>query len=164
MLLRTLSSVLPLALLLLISGCATSSPIKRYGESRSAFGRGPELMAHNVPPKDIYRIYHKASTGFVSLEAIRESAEARAEEFCVRQGKGMLVLGEKASQPPYILGNFPRIEIVFAAVDKPKQSSGTGATGVNSYEKLTTLKRLLDEGALTEDEFEREKRKVLNQQ
>ena len=32
----------------------------------------------------------------------------------------MVVLGEGISQPPYILGNFPRIEIVFAAIDKPK--------------------------------------------
>lgn len=103
---------------LIVSGCATSTPIQRYSESKSAFNPGPVLMSNDIPAKDIYRVYERGSTGFVSIQSLREEVEDRANRFCERQGKGMLLLGEKISQPPYILGNFPRIEIVFATVDK----------------------------------------------
>lgn len=76
-------------------------------------------MSHSYPTENVYRIYHRASTGFNSIAGLREEAEARAQQFCERQGKGMVVLGEKTSPPPYILGNFPRIEIVFASIEKP---------------------------------------------
>jgi hypothetical protein len=33
----------------------------------------------------------------------------------------MVVLGPNYSKPPYILGNFPRMELIFAAVDNPKK-------------------------------------------
>src|SRR5262245_65978997 len=95
-----------IALLVLVGGCAVSSPIQRYTESQSAFDEPPALMSHNYPETDIYRIYHRASSGFVSIQTIRKSAEQRAEEFAHRQGKSFVVLGEQTSQPPYILGNF----------------------------------------------------------
>ena len=76
-------------------------------------------MSHHYTDSDLYRVYEQAATGFVPISALREEVEDRAEKFCTRQGKRMVLLGEKISQPPYILGNFPRIEIVFAAVDKP---------------------------------------------
>jgi hypothetical protein len=104
---------------LALSSCATSTAIERYTESSSHFSTPPTLMSHHYPEQDIYRVYEQASTGFVSISTLREEVEDRTEKFCTRQGKKMVALGEKISQPPYILGNFPRIEIVFAAVDKP---------------------------------------------
>lgn len=77
-------------------------------------------MSHNYPQSSIYRIYQQGSTGWTSIGSLREEVEARAATFCARQGKGMVVLGERISHPPYLLGNFPRIEIVFAAIDKPQ--------------------------------------------
>ena len=76
-------------------------------------------MSNHYPVSDIYRVSQQASTGFVSISSLREEVEARAKAFCDAQGKATVVLGEKISQPPYILGNFPRIEIVFACIDKP---------------------------------------------
>lgn len=102
-----------------VGACATSSPVQQYADSESSFNVPPELINHNYPEKDIYRIYHRASTGFVSIQSIRQAAEQRAQDFASRQGKAFVVLGEQISQPPYILGNFPRIEIVFALIDKP---------------------------------------------
>jgi hypothetical protein len=141
--------------------CATSTPIRRYAESKSAFNPGPQLMSHNVPAKEIYRIYHRASSGFNSMDGLRQDVENRASDFCERQGKSMLVLGEKSSQPPYILGNFPRIELVFGAVDKPKGQQRTGSGG-SRYDDLRKLKELHDADALTDEEYDREKRKILN--
>jgi hypothetical protein len=51
-------------------------------------------MAHNVPPQNVYRVYQRAATGFTSFNSLREEVEERAETFCRRQGKGMLVLGD----------------------------------------------------------------------
>ena len=102
-----------------VGGCASSTAVQRYAESKSKFRTSPALMSHNYPQSSIYRVFQQGSTGFTSIATLREDVEARATTFCERQGKGMIVLGEQISHPPYILGNFPRIEIVFAAIDKP---------------------------------------------
>jgi len=109
--------ILALAVVIL-AGCAYETPIQRYSESRSKFRTPPVLMSHNIPDKDIYRIFQQGATGFVPISAIRADLEAQAEKFCERQGKTMLPLGSSISHPPYILGNFPRMELVFACVDK----------------------------------------------
>ena len=144
----------------LLLGCATSSPIQRFSESESHFNKPPELLSHELAEKDIFRIYHRASTGFVSIQSIRQAAEERAENFAKRQGKTILVLGEKISSPPYILGNFPRIEIVFALIDETKDSESERVA--TRYEILEKLKELLNKEILTNEEFEVEKKKVLN--
>ncbi len=143
-----------------LCGCATSSPVQRYSESVSGFSEPPQLVSHNYPAMDIYRIYHRAATGFVSIQSIREAAEQRATEFAGRQGKSFTVLGERISQPPYILGNFPRIEIVFALIDK-KNEAASSSTTRDKYADLERLKKLFDSGVLTKDEFEAEKAKIL---
>ena len=106
--------------LILLSGCAYETPVQRYSESPSKFRKPPQMMSHTYPDKDVYRIFQQGATGFVPLASIREDLELQAEKFCERQGKGMVVLGSNYSKPPYILGNFPRMELIFAAVDKPK--------------------------------------------
>jgi hypothetical protein len=106
--------------LILLAGCAYETPVQRYSESASKFRKPPQMMSHDYPDKDVYRIFQQGATGFVPLASIREDLELQAEKFCERQGKGMVVLGSNYSKPPYILGNFPRMELIFAAVDKPK--------------------------------------------
>ncbi len=146
---------------LALGGCATSSPIQRYSESQSHFSKPPELISNNYSATNIYRIYHRASSGFVSTQSIREAAEKRVDEFAERQGKSFVVLGERISEPPYILGNFPRIEIVFALIDKPHETNSV-APQMDKYDELEKLKKLLDEGVITKEEFERQKAKILN--
>jgi hypothetical protein len=101
-----------------ISSCATSSQISRYNESRSYFNSQPRLIKNEYPQSDIYTLYERGATGFVSIETLRSHLERRAELFANRQNKSFIVLGERISEPPYILGNFPRIQIVFALIDK----------------------------------------------
>jgi hypothetical protein len=113
------SIVLKLAIVIIFfSGCATTTPIQKYSESISKFNVPPRLMSHNFSDNDIYRNYQRAATGFTSIESLRYDVEKRAELFASRQNKSIIVLGERISEPPYILGNFPRIEIVFALIDK----------------------------------------------
>lgn len=104
--------------IVLITGCATSSPIARYSESRAYFNSRPRLIKNEYPDSDIYTLYERGASGFVSIETLRSNLERRAEMFANRQNKSLVVLGERISEPPYILGNFPRIQIVFALIDK----------------------------------------------
>lgn len=147
-----------------LAGCATSTPVQRFNESASAFNEPPTLISHSYPAKDVYRLYQQGATGFVSIQSVREAVEQRAEDFARRQGKSFVILGEKISQPPYILGNFPRIEIVFALidkpVDKPVDQSSPQSRG-DKYADLERLKKLLDGGAISKAEFEAEKAKIL---
>jgi hypothetical protein len=78
----------------------------------------------------------------------------------MRQGKSFVVLGEKISQPPYVLGNYPRIEIVFALIDEPANEYD-GGIATDRYMALEKLKELLDDGAITQDEYDREKARIL---
>ena len=68
-------------------------------------------------------------------------------------------LVERASKPPYILGNFPKLELVFECVNKPGASNSVAVA--SKYDRLEALKRLLDNGTLTQQEFDEEKTKVL---
>ena len=107
-----------LAVAFALAGCAYETPIQRYSDSTSKFRPPPVLMSNNVPQKDIYRFFMQGATGFVPISSCVREAEEKAEKFCSRQGKNMLLLGSKTSKPPYILGNFPRVEVIFAVVDK----------------------------------------------
>ena len=102
----------------LITSCATSSQISRYNESRTYFNSQPRLIKNEYSESDIYTVYERGSTGFVSIQTLRLNLERRAELFADKQNKSFIVIGEKISEPPYILGNFPRIQIVFAFIDK----------------------------------------------
>ena len=67
-------------------------------------------------------------------------------------------LSETTATPPYVLGNFPRVEIVFGCV-----AVSTLATSDDpKYSKLINLKKLLDSGVITQSEFDSEKAKILN--
>ena len=88
-------------------------------ESRSKFSKPTVLMSHNYPEKDVYRIFQQGATGFVPMSSIRADLEGQAEAFCARQGKSMVILGHQRSSVIPIPGNFPKMELVFAAVDKP---------------------------------------------
>ena len=119
-------------------------------------------MSNKYPVNEIYRIYHHASTGFTSIQSLRTAAEKRADDFAKRQNKSFTVLGERISQPPYILGNFPRIEIVFALIDKSTKLTNPDSKN-DKLSNLEKLKKLLDDGALTKEEYEKEKKKILEE-
>ncbi len=148
--------------IVLLVGCAKQSPIVRYGESKSHFSQEPELMSNDVPKKDIYRVFHQAGSGFVSLQSIREDAEKRATDFCSRQGKEMQALGERTSSPPYILGNFPKIEICFACLEKKATAKPAQEVSKDLYTEIMKLEDLRKRGLLTDAEFEAQKKKLLN--
>jgi hypothetical protein len=151
---------------LVLVGCASSNTIERVAGSKSSFdgavyGGELNIVNEDKSGSEQYRVFHQGATGFVSVQVIRESAEKRASDFCEKKSKVFKTLSEHTSQPPHILGNFPRIEIVFICVDKPTLVASPSFED-SKYIKLTNLKKLLDDGVITKEEFDREKAKILN--
>ncbi len=152
--------------LLLLAGCATTSTIQPASSSRSGFdgavyGGESVTISANEEGAEEYRVFHQGATGFVSVQVVRDDAELRGKEFCDRKGKVMKPLRETTSKPPHVLGNFPRVEIVFSCVDRPK-SEAPAAVKDAKYTNLINLKKLLDGGVITQAEFDREKAKILS--
>ena len=163
---KVTSSILIMTLIV-FSGCAGKSKIEKVSESKSHFDdavyEGQNFYEADKNHKGTqYRIFHQASTGFSGTSGIRKSAENRAKSFCKKQGKDkiMVKLSEHTAKPPYILGNFPRIEIIFICEDKVKNTQLTNIKD-DKYEKLSKIKKLYDDDVLTKEEFLIEKKKIL---
>ncbi len=150
---------------ILLGGCAAASPIQKANMSKSAFDdsllyKGETTIINDkISDAEAYRIFHQASTGFVSVESIRRSAEKRANEFCGKKGQAMQVLRERTSGP-FLPGNWPRIELVFACVAAP--SSSYDSQNADKYAQFSKLKSLLDSGVITNEEFIAGKTKLLS--
>jgi Short C-terminal domain len=153
----------PLAVAFL-SACAITSPVRPEAASKSQF-QGAAYSGETVslekatPGAESYRAFQQGATGFVSLQSVRSGVEEIASEFCGRKGKTFRGTSETAAKPPYILGNFPRVELIFECVAKSTIAGSVPEIG--KYEKIAALKKLFDGGALTQQEFEAEKTKVL---
>jgi hypothetical protein len=156
-----------LAMIVVIAGCAVSAPIQPASTSKSAFDgavyKGQTVtVSAGTSGQEAYRVFIQGATGFVSIQSVRDDAEQRAKDFCDRKGKAFESLTETTAVPPYILGNYPRVEIVFDCVERPG-SLAPSAVDDPKYNKLVNLKKLLDSGVITQQEFDREKAKILNQ-
>lgn len=146
----------------ILAGCSVASPIAREDESESGFEGaivdGDKIVVSNDPTNSVrYRIFHKAATGFVPLTAIRHAAEKRATEFCSKDNKTLKILEEKSATIASGWPSWPRIEYIFVCLDKqldhsPAQDPST---------KLRELKKLFDDGTITQDEFDDQKKKIL---
>src|ERR1700675_4665882 len=105
----------------ILSACAVSTPIQPASTSKSGFEgavyEGKTVVTGTATPgSESYRVFIQGATGFVSIQSVRDDAEQRAKDFCGRKGKQWESLSETVSTPPYVLGNFPRVEIVFDCV------------------------------------------------
>jgi hypothetical protein len=153
---------------LILSACSAASSIQRADNSKSGFDgavySGEETVVRDdIPDYEAYRIFHQGATGFVSVTSVRSSAEARAQKFCNDRGLRYELLRQRISVGAHIAGNFPRAELVFACVPKENDLSDSSSYGqpINRYDELRELKTLLDEGVITQSEFEQEKVKIL---
>lgn len=156
-----------LVMAVILFGCAKTSTIQPALYSKSQFddavyGGESVIISESTPGNKEFRVFHQGATGFVSIQSVRYDAEQRATGFCDRKGKVVKVLRKTTSKPPHILGNFPRIELIFECVENTT-STKPPVTDDSKYNKLFTIKKLLDSGVLTQEEFEQEKAKILSQ-
>ena len=146
------------------SGCSTMTPIQIASDSTSQFGggiyTGTEIKGIEVKDKEVYRVFHRGSTGFTPLSAVRKSAEKRADTFCKAKNKLRTTVSERHSNPPHILGNWPRIELLFVCNGQIQKINDSNSKD-DKYEKLSKIKKLYDDKVLTKEEFLIEKKKIL---
>lgn len=77
-----------------LSACASNSGVVQMGN-------------------DTYFVSKQAATGFTGLGSLRGEAMQEAYGQCSKTGKAVQVTDTKDSRPPYLLGNFPRVDITF---------------------------------------------------
>jgi len=88
-----------LGLLLLFVGCAEKSGVYPSGENT-------------------YSISNQAATGFSGLQDIKSEAYEEASLFCEQKNQDFKVVNVESTKPPYILGNYPRVDLQFKCITK----------------------------------------------
>jgi hypothetical protein len=161
------SKLVFLTVAIFLGGCAVPTTIQLAKESKSGFegavyqGKS-KIVGQDLSNNEQYRVFEQGDSGFVPIRAIRSIAEQRAKDFCSEKNKTMKAIKEQTSVHPHIIGNFPRIEITFVCADNQDVTTPSSFQDV-LYIKLINLKKLLDDGVITKEEFEKEKAKILNQ-
>jgi hypothetical protein len=162
-----------LIMALVLNGCSISHNIKRADQSDSALkdavytGNTQVLVEAAVlesfPLSEQYRVYELNWNIFAigGLQRARNGATERMIEFCKDMKMVPKVLIEQTSVPAYMAGNYPFIEITFACVDKSRTFT-SAKSGDDRIKKLIQLKSLLDSNALTQEEYDKEKSRILN--
>lgn len=72
--------------------------------------------------QDAYMISKQQATGFPGLGNITAENIAEGSAYCARLGKRFEVVNIKETQPPYILGNYPRSDVRFTCVADAKKA------------------------------------------
>jgi hypothetical protein len=83
-----------LSLMAVLVGCASNSGVVATGAGT-------------------YMVSRQAATGFAGLGKLKAEALREAGDFCREGGKTVQLLKSTESEPPYVLGNYPRVEIEF---------------------------------------------------
>lgn len=68
-----------------------------------------------------YSLAKQAATGFPGLGNLKAEAVSEGNQYCLAQGQDFALTNATETQPPYILGNYPRAEIEFRCV--PRQAN-----------------------------------------
>lgn len=68
--------------------------------------------------KDTYMISNQAATGFSGIGNLKAEALTDANVFCENMNKVIQFVNATESKPPFIFGNFPKVEIKFMCVKK----------------------------------------------
>jgi hypothetical protein len=152
-------------LLAILSGCSTRAPVMSMGN-------------------DVYTVSKAGTTGFTPLGRLRQGAYDIANEYALEKRKTAEVIS--VNEVPQGFGRFPEVEVRFRLVDSSSSSnlssnlkiSNTASydamgnrrdtettiskdSTTDAYEKLNALGKLRDNGVLTEEEFQKEKEKLL---
>jgi hypothetical protein len=94
---KYISGVVVLAMLL--AGCAADSGVVRMGP-------------------DTYMVSKQAATGFSGLGSLKADALREAYAQCSQTGQAVQVVGDQESHPPFIFGNYPRVDLTFRCVSQ----------------------------------------------
>lgn len=82
---------------ILVTGCAVNSGIIPAGA-------------------DIFFVSRQAATGFTGMGNLRPEALQEATQHCSKLGKQFVEVRSTETKPPYILGNYPKVDIEFKCI------------------------------------------------
>lgn len=68
--------------------------------------------------RDTYMVAKQQSTGFPGLGNMKAEIISEASRYCAGFDKELMIDTTQETQPPYILGNYPRSEIQFRCLTK----------------------------------------------
>lgn len=109
-----------------------------------------------------YSITREAVTVFSrDTEALKAEAQEDAAQFCASKGKQLKVVDITAEKPRRITGS-AKAKIVFQAVDVVDANLTSKPATIDVYSELIKVDELRKKDILTEEEFQTEKKKVLN--
>lgn len=131
---------------------------------------------------DTYTITKTARTGFDrDVDAMKDAVLAQAKAFCSEKGKEIKVLSLTGDKPRWMFTGYTKATIVFKALaaDDPElhaplpttlpdgtvvpAAAPAPATPTDElYNELTKLDELRKRGILTDEEFQAQKKKVLD--
>ena len=149
-------------------GCASNPPVQAVASSKSqfegaAYGGETAELEKPTPGAEVYRAFYQGGSGFVSSSSVRETVEEMATKHCARKGKAARPLQETTSKPPHVLATFLGWNCYSSAPTRFPVSPAS-APPVDKLGQIERLKKLLDSGALTQQEYDREKAKILGAQ
>jgi hypothetical protein len=85
---------LALVAALTLTACATNTGVIAVGQNQ-------------------FVIESQQATGFPGLGNLRAEVYAEANAFCISQGEILGTVAYEQTDPPYILGNYPRVSLTF---------------------------------------------------
>lgn len=145
------------------------------GVNTRTVGRMPSALAicvalagcasnmHVVPMgNNTYTITRDAVTVFSrDTGALKDKVKEDAAQFCAAKGKQLKVVDITAEKPRLTTG-YAKARIVFQAVDAVDPNLTSKPATVDLYTELIKLDELRKKSILTDEEFQGEKKKVLN--
>jgi len=84
-------------LALALAGCAANSGVAPDGQGG-------------------YLIQKQAATGFPGPGSLKADVMREAGDYCAAQGREFMLTNINETEPPYVLGNYPRADINFRCV------------------------------------------------
>ena len=91
--------LLALAAAIAVTGCASNSGVAPGGNGS-------------------FTISAQAATGFSGLSDLRAGVMRQAADHCAKTGQDFTVTEDRETKPPYIFGNFPRVDLTFRCIAK----------------------------------------------
>lgn len=87
-----------------------------------------------------YMIAKQQATGFPGLGNMKTEVLGEGSAYCASKGRQFELLSSNETQPPYVLGNYPRVEIHFACRDISTSAVPAGGSRAqpNSAPRTTT--------------------------
>ena len=103
---KTIMTVGATAIVLILSGCAQTTPIMEASKMKSGFsdasyGGEKIFVSDNKEGLVEYRVFEQAETGFISISIVRDNVEKRANKYCEQRNLSYKVISEQTSTTPY---------------------------------------------------------------